>query len=60
VKEQSLKLGVETFLEEGYYKKYLNQNLALLTNQSAYLENLTPSYFALREALGERLKLIYF
>ena len=59
MKEQSLKLGVETLLNEGYYKRYLNQNLALLTNQSACLKSLTLSYFALREALGERLKFIF-
>jgi uncharacterized protein YbbC (DUF1343 family) len=59
VKVQSLKLGVETFLDEGYYKRYLNQFLALLTNQSACLKNLTPSYFALSEALGERLKFLF-
>ncbi len=59
VKEQSLKLGVETFLDEGYYKRYLNQNLVLLTNQSACLKSLALSYFALREALGERLKFIF-
>jgi uncharacterized protein YbbC (DUF1343 family) len=59
VKEESLKLGVETFLDEGYYKRYLNQFLALLTNQSACLKNLTPSYFALSEALGERLKFLF-
>jgi uncharacterized protein YbbC (DUF1343 family) len=59
VKEQSLKLGVKTFLDEGYYKRYLNQNLVLLTNQSACLKSLTLSYFALREALGERLKFIF-
>ena len=59
MKEQSLKLGVETLLNDCYYKRYLNQNLALLTNQSTCLKSLTLSYFALREALGERLKFIF-
>jgi len=59
VKDQSFKFGVETFLTERFYKKYLKQTSALLTNQSACLTSLVPSYFVLKETFGERLKLLF-
>ena len=58
-KKSKVLFGIDVFLEERSYKKFLKQKVALLCNQASVNKDLVLSYVAFKEIFGSNFKFIF-